>query len=225
MSAFKDPLQIALVMFPIIAFFSVIPYMIFQYRKHGSVSTFRTLVIFSFIYYLLNAYFLVILPLPDRASVNTTYREMMQLRPFQFIFDLVDKSTFRLFDPNTYIHALTQPVFTQLVFNVLLTVPFGFYMRYYFKKNLKETLLLSTLLSLFFEISQLSGLFFIYPGPYRLFDVDDLLLNTLGGFVGYLTVPFFAAFLPSRESIDESSQLKAHTVSLIKRAVVNYLKT
>jgi glycopeptide antibiotics resistance protein len=40
------------------------------------------------------------------------------------------------------------------------------------------------LLSLIIESAQLTGLFFIYPGSYRLFDVDDLITNTLGGFLG-----------------------------------------
>ena len=31
----------------------------------------------------------------------------------------------------------------------------------------------SFLLSLFFEVTQLTGLYFLYPGSYRLFDVDD----------------------------------------------------
>ena len=44
--------------------------------------------------------------------------------------------------------------------------------------------MLTFLFSLIIELSQLTGLFFTYPGSYRLFDVDDLLTNTLGGFLG-----------------------------------------
>ena len=40
------------------------------------------------------------------------------------------------------------------------------------------------LLSLTIELAQLTGLFFTYPGSYRLFDVDDLIMNTIGGFLG-----------------------------------------
>ncbi len=218
MEAFYEPLRTALLIFPLLSFALITPYMFQQYRKYGSISVFRTLIIFSFVYYLMNAYFLVILPLPERASVTTTYREMMQLRPFQFVLDLKNKWVLEFGNPATYLDALVQPVFTQVVFNVFLTLPFGVYMRYYFKKDLKTTVLLTMSLSMFFEISQLTGLFFIYPGPYRLFDVDDLILNTFGGLVGYAVAPFFAAFMPSREDLDEISYAKAAHVGLIKRA-------
>lgn len=217
MQPFIEPLRTALILFPILSFILVTPYMLFQYRKHGAISIYRTLIIFAFIYYLMNAYFLVILPLPPKETVTNTYRDMMQIRPFQFIFDLSKESVFRITDPHTYLPALTQPVFTQLVFNVLLTIPFGFFMRYYFKKDKKTTVFYTFCLSLFFELSQLSGLFFIYPGPYRLFDADDLILNTLGGLIGYFSVGFVKSFLPSRDDIDLYSNLKAKQVSLVKR--------
>ena len=217
MQPFIEPIKTALFIFPFLSFVLVTPYMFYQYRKHGAISVFRTLIIFSFIYYLMNAYFLVILPLPPRDSVTNTYQDMIQLRPFQFIIDLRKESVFRIGNPNTFIPALTQPVFTQLVFNIILTLPFGFYLRYYFKKDKKTTVLYTFFLSLFFELSQLSGLFFIYPGPYRLFDVDDLILNTLGGLLGYFSVSFVSSFLPSRDEIDYLSYLKANRVSLLKR--------
>lgn len=58
-------------------------------------------------------------------------------------------------------------------------------------------------LSLFFELTQLTGLYFIYPRSYRLFDVNDLLHNTLGGVFGYLMTPIFTFLLPTRAEIDE----------------------
>lgn len=45
----------------------------------------------------------------------------------------------------------------------------------------------SFLLSLFYETSQLTALFGIYPGPYLLADVEDLICNTLGGAAGWQT--------------------------------------
>jgi len=102
---------------------------------------------------MLIAFFMVSLPLPDRASTaGNTWRDHLNLIPFW-----------------------------QLLFNILLTVPFGVYMRYYFKLSLKRTVFYSFILSLFYEISQLTALFGIYPGPYRLADVEDLICNTLGG--------------------------------------------
>ena len=126
--------------------------MIFEYYKYGSVSKKRTLIIYSLILYLLSVYFLVILPLPDLESVTNTYRDMMQLKPFKFVFDFLKHTSLKISEPSTYKGALLQGVFTQPVFNIIMTIPFGMYMRYYFKKSKKEVVLYSFLLSLFFKI-------------------------------------------------------------------------
>ena len=60
------------------------------------------------------------------------------------------------------------------------------FLRYYKHFSVKKVLKYSLLLSAFFEFTQLTRLYGIYPKPYRLCDIDDLLLNTLGGVVGYL---------------------------------------
>ena len=106
MSAYTWPIKMALLLFPLLSLALVTPYMLQQYRKYGSVSVFRSVVIFSLIYYLMNAYFMVILPLPERASVTAGYREMMQLRPFQFVLDLKDKWVLDITNSHTYMDAL-----------------------------------------------------------------------------------------------------------------------
>jgi hypothetical protein len=52
------------------------------------------------------------------------------------------------------------------------------------------------------EITQITGLFFIYPAPYRIFDVDDLIINTLGAVVGYLIFPLVCRMLPKAEEVN-----------------------
>ena len=80
--------------------------------------------------------------------------------------------------------------------------PLGFYLRYYFRRKALGTAVACFCVSLFFELTQLSGLYGIYPRPYRLFDVDDLLCNTLGGMLGYFITGIFLKILPDREKID-----------------------
>lgn len=91
----------------------------------------------------------------------------------------------------------------QPLFNIVLTIPFGVYLRYFFKIDFKKTILFSFALSLFFELTQLSGLYGIYPRPYRLFDVDDFLLNTTGGLIGFAFEPLLTFVLPTRASLDQ----------------------
>ncbi|MBM9833979.1 VanZ family protein, partial [Enterococcus faecalis] len=91
----------------------------------------------------------------------------------------------------TYLPAMKQGVFLEPLFNLLLTLPFGVYLRYYFKCSFLKTLVITFCLTLFFELTQLTGLYFIYPRPYRLFDVNDLFVNTVGGLVGWTIAPLF----------------------------------
>lgn len=71
--------------------------------------------------------------------------------------------------------------FSNLFGNVLAFMPFGFFLPIAFKKlrNLLIITFLSFLFSLFVETMQLT----FHVGG---FDVDDILLNTIGGFFGYL---------------------------------------
>ncbi|MDR0424899.1 MAG: VanZ family protein [Clostridiales Family XIII bacterium] len=207
----------ALVQFPIVAFLLTLPYMFYCYRKYGSVSLLRSLIVFSFIFYIQCAYYMVILPLPDPASLVDMPSMAPQLIPFKFVADLVRESSFSPAEPTTYITALKEMCVLQPLFNIALTIPFGIYMSYYFGKGLKQVILYSLLLSLFFEITQLTGLYGIYPKAYRLFDVDDLMLNTLGGAIGWhISVPL-KALLPGKERIDQASRLRARDVSFSRR--------
>ena len=212
-------IKIALITFPFIAFLITLPYVLKEYHKYGSVYWYRALIIYSFILYLLTAYFLVILPLPSREEVMALTTPTTQLIPFNFITDFINNSGFVLNDFSTYITTLKSSQFIVPVFNIILTIPFGAYLHYYFKFSFKKTVLWSFLLSLFFELTQVTGLYFIYPRGYRLFDVDDLILNTFGGFVGYFVGSLLLKFLPDREEIDDTAKALGRKVSIIRRSL------
>ena len=209
-------IQIALLVFPILAFFITLPYMIINYRKYGSINKLRTLILYSFVLYLLTMYFLVILPLPDPDTVHTTYTQMLNLIPFTFVFDFLKESPFEISKPATWALSVKDPTFYVPAFNVLMLIPFGMYLRYYFKCSFKKTLLLTALLSLFFEPTQLSGLYFLYPGPYRLADIDDIIQNTTGGCIGYALGVLVMRLLPSRDKIDKEALEAGSQVSQIR---------
>ena len=220
MITYLTSIKTALVIFPLIAFFITVPFIIHQYHKYGSIHTLRLLIIYSFILYLITAYFLVILPLPKKDSVKKPEREMIQLVPFHFIEDLKKESTFDLKNPKTYLKSLTESCVYTVVFNIIMTIPFGMYLRYYYKYNLKKTILMSFLLSLFFEVTQITGLYYIYPYPYRMFDVDDLITNTLGGIFGFYLMGLFAKFIKTRDEIDEESRQRGEIVSGLRRITI-----
>jgi len=219
MEIYLFPIQTALISFLSLATVFTTPYIIAQYIKYGSVSIYRALILFSFVLYMLCAYYLVILPLPNPETLAPmeSIFDHVQLIPFRFAYVFAVGTVFSLSDLSTYLPALQQGVFIQPFFNIVLTVPFGFYIGYYFKQNLKRTLLFTFLLSIFYEVSQVTALFGIYPRPYRLFDVDDLMLNTLGGLIGFLIFKYFLTFLPSKESIDEAGYKRSEKVGYFRR--------
>lgn len=219
MTGYLEAMKTALLFFPLIAFLFTTPYMISQYHKYGAIHAFRTLIIYSFILYILTAYFLVILPLPSIEEVSHMTTPQVQLVPFSFLTDFITHTSFRITDPSTYWKAFTEPYFYQVLYNLLLTVPFGIYLRYYFQCSLKKTVFYTFLLTLFFELTQLTGLYGIYPRGYRLFDVDDLILNTLGGLIGYGIAGLFQKIIPSREEIDQASYHQGLHVSPLRRMV------
>lgn len=209
----------AILIFPIIAFIITLPFMIINYNKYGSISKLRTLIIYSFVLYLLCAFFLVIFPMPSQEYVNNLTIPKYQLIPFNFINDLSYTLNFSLNSVSGFIKLLKLPTFYQPIFNIILTIPFGMYLRYYYKCSFKKTLILSILLTLFFEITQLTGIFGIYSRNYRMFDVDDILFNTLGGIFGYLLCGLFIKILPSRENIDNESFEMGKNVTGLRRLI------
>ena len=218
MTSFSYAIKTAILLFPIVALLFTIPYIIYQYHKDGAVSSYRSIIVYSFLLYLMVAYFLVILPLPDIETVSMMKTPSYNLIPFHFISEIFSLSTFSVSDFATYFPTLKNPVVYEAIFNVFLTVPFGVYLHYYFEFDFKKTLFYSFCLTLFFELTQLSGLYFIYPRGYRVFDVDDLILNTLGGVIGYLLAFIPLKFLPTRKEIDQSSLVKGQKVSILRRA-------
>ncbi|WP_088840561.1 VanZ family protein [Listeria sp. ILCC797] len=217
------PVKIALILFPFLSILLTIPFAIYSYRKFGSITFMRVFVLFTLIFYLMAAFFMTILPLPDMADVANSNAPAPQLIPFHFIADFINQTVLVITDPSTYLPALTQDVFIQPLFNIFLLLPLGVYLRYYFRLSIGKTTLIAFLLSFFFEITQLTGLFFLYPHAYRLFDVDDLILNTVGGLIGYALAPLFTFFLPSREKMDQTSSARSTRVSFVRRFLATFI--
>ena len=217
MSAYIEPIKTAVAFFPFVALLLTAPYMLAQYRRYGAVLLLRSAIVYSFVLYLMCAYFLVILPLPSRESVARLTSGTIQLVPFREVADLFSNPAFSWGVPSTWYRLFWSRGFFQIAANVLMLLPLGVYLRYYFGFGLKKTLLCAFFLSLFFELTQLSGLYFLYPRPYRLADVDDLITNTLGGLLGYWAAPIFMRFLPSKERMDSVAYRRGEQVSLTRR--------
>ena len=93
------------------------PFLIFNYRKYGYLNKWRSFILYSLLLYLLNAYFLVILPLPqtfDTCSLQPANTQHMQLSPFYFIQEISSHTSAVLTKPATYFYLLKESAFYKL---------------------------------------------------------------------------------------------------------------
>lgn len=81
-------------------------------------------------------------------------------------------------------------------------MPFGVYLRRWYRCGFWTTTLAGLGLSLAFELTQLTGIWGIYAVRYRSFDVDDLVANTFGAVLGWVLAPL-VVLLPARRHGDD----------------------
>lgn len=205
-----------LLTFPSVAALFTVPYAIYIYRKRGRLDKWSTFIFYLYILYYICALALVLYPMPD--SYHVEEAAGTQLIPFHFVRVLIETVPVRLTQPSTYKLLLTNMEFLQVAFNILLMVPMGVFVRYREKKSFLKTVLVCFFISLLFETIQITAFFGMYSAAWRVFDVDDLFLNTLGGAIGWWITPALVRFLPAiKEGPDAESELKA--VSFFRRTV------
>lgn len=216
MHIYLETISVAVFVFPVLALLITLPYMLSQYHRYGAILAVRVGIVYSFVFYLLAAFFLTLLPLPDPNTL--THNAPVYLNLFHEVTEWKEQTGIVLGDSSTYAVALKNSILWEMIFNVLLLFPFGVYLRYYYRRNFLEVLIFSFLLSLFFEVTQLTGIYHLYPYSYRTFDVDDLFFNTLGGVLGFLFTPLFSFALPSRERLDQKSYAHSGRITVMRRA-------
>ncbi|MFP4975768.1 VanZ family protein [Paenibacillus sp. CN-4] len=213
------PISYAFMAFPFAALLFTLPFLVVQYRRHAYINKVRAVVLYLLLLYLMNAFFLVILPLPASIHNPAPRGGTMQLIPFHFFEDILNETSAVRSDISTYWVVLKERAFLQIAFNVALSVPFGMFLRYYFRTGWPVGILLSFILSLFFEVTQLTGIYGIYDHPYRVFDVDDLISNTLGGIIGFLLAEWLSKHLPRIDKLDETIDRSAKRVTYTRRGL------
>ena len=184
------PVRTAVTVFPLLALLVLLPAAVISYRRRGRAGGWTTVVFYCFLFYLLAAFLQTIIPLPANPTdycATQSYASSPQLRPFNFV-DVVATRTQRsgFLNPATWSTAL----------NVVLLAPLAFFLRYLVGTRFLPAVALGFGTSLFFELTQLTGVWFIYPCAYRLFSVDDLILNTAGAAIGWVLAGPVIRLLP-----------------------------
>jgi glycopeptide antibiotics resistance protein len=190
------PVTTALSVFPIVVLLVLLPVAVVSYRRRGRAGGWTTVVVYGFLFYLLAAFLQTIIPLPSdpaRYCATQTYASTPQLRPFYFV-EVVSRRARGHWSPNAMLH---NPALWTTALNAVLLVPLGFFLRYLAGARFLAATAIGFGVSLLFELTQLTGLWFIYPCAYRLFSVDDLILNTAGAALGWLIAGPLSRLLPA----------------------------
>ncbi|MCP3799419.1 VanZ family protein [Allokutzneria sp. A3M-2-11 16] len=193
-------IQTGLLYFLVAGVALLIPIVTFHYFRFGRVEPRRSFVLYAALLYALVVLVLVFMPFPPIASVCKQGLQSTQWVPFQFVADIQAEMTKRHL--SGFGSAITSKSMLSFAFNVALFLPLGVLLRKAYGLQLRWVLLAGFLASLVVEIIQVTGNLGIYPCPYRLFDVDDLMANTLGATLGGLIAPaavIVPKVLPAKE--------------------------
>ncbi|MBP3950251.1 VanZ family protein [Bacillus suaedae] len=157
-------------------------YIIVDVIRNKTRNFFRRVIFYSMIFYFVNVAQLTTggIMFPPQPDDNFwSWQWNVQLVPFYFVLDWINHLNSRGFDWFFWNSVKLS------AYNLLMLLPLGVYLSIFNIKNSKVAAVIIFLVSFGIETSQL---FFGYLGIImgRSFNVDDLILNTAGGVIGYL---------------------------------------
>lgn len=148
-----------------------VPFVALSYRRRGRLTLGRFLLWAAALVYFWAIWTYTLLPLPDSES---------------YVCAGVNFDVWAAVDELRAAHSFTDFAVLQLALNVLLFLPLGFFLRVIGRRGILVAFVTGLLVSLTIESTQLTGVWGMYPCAYRVFDVDDLLTNTVGAVLGSL---------------------------------------
>ncbi len=155
-----------------------VPAAAIAYRRRGTFPLVRILLLLAATIYAVALWAYTLLPVPDVGSYTCAGT---QFRPFGFVSDIL-----RAREEVGARALLTSAEFLQVALNIVLFLPLGFFARAIAGRGVVVAGALGLATSLLIETTQLTGIWGLYPCAYRVFDVDDLMINTVGAVIGSL---------------------------------------
>ena len=163
----------------------LVPVAAVKYRRDGRLGPRDLLTLLAVAVYGLALWTYTLLPLPAAGDYTCVGR---QLTPF----DTIGAIAWEDVGTRAGLSALVRdPAFLQVALNVLLFVPLGYFVRRVLRRGFVVATLLGFGVSLLIETTQTTGVWHLFRCAYRLFDVDDLILNTSGATIGALVAAVF----------------------------------
>ena len=213
MSGWLDKAALSLIVGIIVAALIALPSIAWQYRRYGSLSPARLVGLIAVCIYTSSVVIYTWLPtlaepVAQWCLSHTARVSLNPLGTFQWVADQLRGVSFRAI--------LSNRVFLQLIFNVLLFIPFGVIMRGYFHLGVATSTLLGLATSTLIEFAQWSAFFGLYPCRYRVADVGDIVLNTSGAWIGAVIAPLILWWMPSVHALTKT-KLDPRPVSSMRR--------
>ena len=174
-----------------------VPGLVWHYRRYGRPSLARLLGLAMVCLYATAVVAYTTMPVPDSTGQwcqsHTASRNTTPLRFLTEILGAVEAVGRRA--------ALRSSAFLQAVLNIAFFVPFGVIGTRYLRWRPQVVVALAAVVSAGIEMTQAVGIPFLYPCPYRVADVDDIILNTSGALLGVLLAPVLLWWMPSARSL------------------------
>jgi glycopeptide antibiotics resistance protein len=170
----------------------MVPFVMARYRRRGELGWRPTVLALGFLVYAVAIAAYTLLPLPQIDAAWCAAHTALthpQTNLMQFLADIRTEQT-----GSGLGSLLRNPAVQQTAFNVILFVPLGAFLRHGFRRGVGSTVVIGFAVSLLVECTQLTGNWFLFPCPYRVFDVDDLATNTIGTALGVVLAPLLAVF-------------------------------
>jgi glycopeptide antibiotics resistance protein len=208
------PAIIAVVLGALLSAVLIVPLIAVQYRSWGTLSLSRLFLILAFMVYLIAIPMYTLLPIGIdvaafcAAGTGTT----AQLHPFEFVEHIRgawSTSTLRGF--------LGSDVVQEPVLNVIFFVPLGVFLRKLNRWPVWAVVLAGLGTSLLVELTQLTGNWGSAACAYRVFSVDDLILNTAGTIIGIIFAPLLEV-VPGVH-LDPGERHRARRITRSRRVV------
>lgn len=197
---------LAIVAGTVVAVVLLIPVAAVQYRRDGTLGPRDLLTLLAAAIYGLALWTYTLLPMPATGDYRCQPRQLELLGSFRPIWE-------GGFDGPAAL--LRDAAFLQVAMNVLLFVPFGFFVRLVLRRGFVVATVLGFGMSLLIETTQGTGVWGLYDCPYRLFDVDDLLVNTSGALAGSLLSAVLVSRAPREVRLPERVTLGRRWMGMV----------
>lgn len=209
LGGYTDNFAAALGLWPLASFALTLPLLTYLYHRDGRIRAASAVSVYLVVLYVLGLGCFTLYPLPQgNEGLGITYGIAPQLNPLGFVGDLREEGLSAV---------------PQIAANVAFFVPLGFIASRLLRLNLAWSAAVGFAVSLAIELTQLTGLWGLYPHAYRTFDVDDLAWNTAGAAIGWLAAAVVARVLPPGSLAEEGDV--TDRPGFVRRCVALWLDT